>query len=149
MASKAAVAAILDRAATKAGSPPKRTWMDGAGRALPVFGPNERPLTPMNASEFIDFEFPVSTSEQITVGAPGANVYREEGVFRMLIAARRNTGTDQALTWADELAALYRGKDFGGVRTYAPNPPTMDDSNDNGGYFIVSVAVPYERDILG
>lgn len=143
------VAHVLDRIAPKAGSPPSRTWTDGAGQSLAVFGPNERTGRPANAASFVDVEFPVAVSEQITVGAPGANLYRDSGIFRIIIAAKRNTGTDQALAWAKEFADLFRAKEFDGVRTFAPNPPTMDESNDNGAYFLVIVAVPYDFDFFG
>jgi hypothetical protein len=136
MASRAVVAAIKARV--------EANWT-----TLPLFGPNQRMGRPADASSFVDMEFPVSNSEQITVGAPGANVHREEGVFRLLIAAKRNTGVDQVLTWADELSALFRAKTFAGMQTFSPSPPTLDESNDNGAYFVVAIAVPYEFDIFG
>ena len=117
--------------------------------ACPVFGPNERTDTPDDASAFIDLEFPVAVSGQITIGAPGANLYREDGVFRLIIAAQRGAGVDQGLAWADELAALFRGKEFDGVQTFAPNPPVIDDSNDNGNYFTLSIACQYWHDTFG
>lgn len=114
----------------------------------PVFGPNERSERPDDASSFIDLEFPVAISQQITIGSPGSNTYREEGVFRLIIAAQRGAGADEGLTWAEQLGDLFRAKEFDGIRTFAPNPPVIDDRNDNGGYFLLSVAVPYQRDFL-
>lgn len=137
MASKAVVDAVKARLGT--------TW-----NGMPVFGPNERAGLPKDAAAFIDLEFPVATEEQITIGAPGANVYREAGVFRVIIAAARGSGADEGLIAADQIRALFRAHDFGnGLQTFAPNPPVIDDNNENGNYYMLGVAVPYQLDILG
>ncbi|KQP53542.1 hypothetical protein ASF34_01120 [Methylobacterium sp. Leaf106] len=93
--------------------------------------------------------YPVANGDQLTVGAPGENVYREEGAFRIEINAKRGKGVSDGLQWADEIAAIFRAKEFGGVQTFAPSSPAIDDRNDNGKYFTLSIAVPYTADILG
>ncbi len=62
---------------------------------------------------------------------------------------RRASGTAEGLTWADELAALFRGKEFGGVQTFAPSSPVQDPNNDAGNYYVLSFAIPYQADIRG
>ncbi|HEV7284301.1 MAG TPA: phage tail terminator-like protein, partial [Kaistia sp.] len=70
--------------------------------------------TPADASAFLTVQYPVAMSDQITVGAPGANVFREEGAFRLVLAMPRTMeGRLLALIWTDELAKLFRGKQFG------------------------------------
>ena len=125
------------------------TWSDGAGNSLPVFGVNQQGTPPADGSSYIVIQYPVSNADQSTIGALGANVFREEGAFRIVVNAMRGAGTAQGLGWADQLAALFRGKEFGGVVTLAPSPPAIDDSNDLGSYFALSVVVPYNYDLLG
>jgi len=103
---------------------------------------------PADNSAFIEVQYPVATSDQISMGAPGANVWRDEGAFRILLTIESGSGVTQALAWVDELAALFRGKVFDGVRTFAPTQPVLDDRNDAGGWFTLSFAVPYEHDII-
>lgn len=101
------------------------------------------------SASFLEVQYPVSNEEQITVGAPGANVYREEGAFRLVLMMNRSEAPSTMLQWADELRALYRGKEFDGVQTFAPSPPAINDSNDNGSFYILAIAVPYQFDIIG
>lgn len=106
--------------------------------------------TPDDAGTFIVMQFPVSNSEQISFGSPGSNVYRDEGAFRLVLVCERAPGfLPVALQWIDELAALFRGKTFDGVRTYAPSQPVIDDRNEDGPYYRLSFSVPYEHDTLG
>ncbi|MDV2987009.1 UNVERIFIED_CONTAM: phage tail terminator-like protein [Methylobacteriaceae bacterium AG10] len=115
----------------------------------PVVGINLTGNTPKDGSPFVQVSYPVANGEQLTVGAPGQNVYRETGAFRLVVNARRGRGVADGLAWADELAALFRGKEFGGIQTFAPSSPVIDDRNDEGNYFALSFAVPYQADILG
>ncbi|WP_244472262.1 phage tail terminator-like protein [Methylobacterium sp. Leaf108] len=116
----------------------------------PVRGPNEADgRTPAAGTAFLVHQYPISISNQISIGSPGANVYREEGAIRLVLNVGRSKGAATASLWADELAALFRGRVFDGVRTYAPSSPAIDDRNDEGPYFTLSVTVPYEHDTLG
>ena len=115
----------------------------------PVYGVNKQGETPDNGGPFVQVSYPVANGEQLTVGVPGANSYRETGAFRLEVNARRGKGVADGLAWADELAALFRGREFGGVQTFAPSSPSIDDRNDAGNYFKLSIAIPYQADILG
>lgn len=97
---------------------------------------------------FLAVQYPVANSEQLTFGAPGANFWREEGAIRLVIHVGRQDGAT-GLAWADQLAALFRGKDFDGVQTFAPSSPAIDDRNDDGLYLQLSFAVPYHFDFIG
>ena len=48
-----------------------------------------------------------------------------------------------------EIASLFRGKAFGGVRTWAPSSPVSDDRSDAAGYIRLTFAVPYDFDLMG
>jgi hypothetical protein len=116
---------------------------------LPFVGPNLEGDTPADASQYVLVDYPVANAMQMSVGAPGYNVWREEGVFRLIIHAGRGKGVDDALIYAGQLAALFRGKSFDGVNTDAPSPPITDDRSENGNYFLIAIAIPYEFDLIG
>ncbi len=114
--------------------------------AVPVFGENVEGATPTNGSPFILVQYPFMTSQQISIGAPGSNLWRDEGAFRIVIHVERGKGTKQGRQWADQLADLFRGKDLTVIQTSAPSAPVTDDRNDAGSYWKLSFAVPYRHD---
>lgn len=136
MASKAVVDAIQARLA-------------GGFTAVPIVDTNTVGEPPADASAFLVLEYPFASSEQISAGAPGANVWREEGAARIVLHVPSGLGIDQGLIWLDEIAALFRGKRFDGVRTWGPSPPTEDETNEDGNYYVLSLSVPYEFDLIG
>ncbi|CAH1670757.1 MULTISPECIES: phage tail terminator-like protein [unclassified Chelatococcus] len=115
----------------------------------PVFGINQEATAPDDASPYLAVQYPVANRDQITIGAPGNNVFREEGAFRFVLHTERGAGPAKALAWADELALIFQAKQFGGVTTWAPSPPTLDERNYDGNYCVVSFAVPYFADTRG
>lgn len=117
--------------------------------ACPVVGINIQGRAPKDGSLYVVVQYPVASSDVISTGTPGANVHRETGVIRFVVNAERGDGVSAGLTIADDLASLFRSKVFGGVRTFAPSSPVIDDRNDDGNYFVLSFAVPYEADIFG
>lgn len=119
--------------------------------ACPRVELNAGGAAPGDSTPFLVVEYPVSRSQQISVGAPGQNVWREEGAFRIVVAVPVGTRTRQALIWLDEIAKLYRGQVFDGVTCWAPSSPTPcdEDNNEDGSYFRMSIAVPYWADIIG
>lgn len=104
---------------------------------------------PDDGGPFILLQFPASHEEPISLGAPGANRYREEGGARFVLAAPLGDGVD---AWSARLSALrahFRGKSFDGVTTYGASPPAYDDSNDDGSYWVAAWVVPYRFDLFG
>ncbi|MDB5618466.1 phage tail terminator-like protein [Tardiphaga sp.] len=97
---------------------------------------------------YVTIEYPVSAENQITVGAPGNNVFRESGAFRIVLSFSTGSGLSQPLDWIDQLRALFRGKQFDGVTTWAPSPAAVDNSNYVGGRFLISFSTPYFADIF-
>ncbi len=75
-----------------------------------MIGPKETGDADPAGTAFLAVDYPVANEEQISTATPGANIWREEGVFRLLLHVERNSGLDLLLTWADDLAALFRGK---------------------------------------
>jgi hypothetical protein len=101
-----------------------------------------------DGSAYVTVEYPVAVENQITVGSPGNNVFRESGAFRIKLICPTGTGLSQPLAWIDQLRAIFRGKQFSGVVCYAPSPGVIDNSNYAAGKFIISSSVPYYTDLF-
>lgn len=117
--------------------------------SCPVRGLNLEGDTPADGSAFLAVEYPIASSSQISIGSPGSNVYREIGAIRFVINVQRGDGLDGGSQMAKDLAALFRGKQFSGVNTWAPSSPVLDDRNDIGNYWKLTFAVPYYFDLIG
>lgn len=135
MASKAVMDAIAARLAA--------SWT-----ATPVDTLNSVGDPPADGSPFLTVQYPIASEEQITVGAPGNNVFRESGVIRFVLSIQRGLGVDQGMSMVDMLRVLFRGKQFDGVTTWGASPPVLDDRNDSGNYWTLSLVVPYYFDLF-
>jgi hypothetical protein len=116
--------------------------------ALPIIGAIVKQARE-KGDAFVTVQYPTSSSGQMSIGSPGSNVWRTEGTIRFVITGRKEGGAPEAMAWADEIADLFRGKHFDGVRTEAPSSPTIDNDNDKGMFYGLSFIVPYAHDYLG
>jgi hypothetical protein len=114
----------------------------------PVYEVNVQSESPADGSPYLQIQYPVAFEEQASIGSPGSNRFREEGVIQFEIMTPLGSGTATALTIAAVLRTLFRNQYFEGVRTYVPNTPTFGDSNDVAGTFKAFFSVPYDFDIL-
>lgn len=115
----------------------------------PVYVTNDEGDTPGDGSVFVQIQFPTGSTQQFDVAG---TQYVEEGTIRVIVNMPSGAGTEKAYKMADMLAKIFRGKKFEGVQTYAPSPPIVDDRNDQGMYFPLAFAVPYDfkfRDMSG
>lgn len=103
---------------------------------------------PGDGTAYVTIEYPVATENQITIGSPGNNVFRETGVFRIVLNAPSGQAIGQAVDWIDQIRAIFRSKQFGNVTTFAPSPGIVNNSNYQGGRFVMSCAVPYQFDLF-
>lgn len=94
---------------------------------------------------FVTLEFPGGTAEQVTVGAPGNNVFREYGGFMIHVQVPMGSGATLARQYADTIAAIFRAQTFDGVRCWAPYPPQEDTASD-GAWYGVSFFTPFQWD---
>lgn len=115
----------------------------------PIIGPNSTATPPSDGSPFLIYEFPVAREDQISLGAPGARVFREEGAVRLVLLAPIGVGLDPYQGWMDALRASFRGVKFSGVNTWAPGPPIINEESSRGSYFEISTAIPFYIDVLG
>lgn len=131
MASAAVIAAVKAR-------------QEAGWTTAPFLYPNESYPLSDNPSTFVAVEFPVAASDQASLGAPGANKFRDLGTIRFTINTPVNIKTDLAIQYAGELANLFRAKVFDGVITYAPSPPVYLGAEGN--YAAWSISIPYKYD---
>jgi hypothetical protein len=113
----------------------------------PVRHPNADFQPPADGSAFVAIQYPLASEAQTTFGAPGNNVFREEGVIRFVVNIPRGADIEVAASIAEQLRALFRSARFDGVRCYAPTSLVFNDGNDEGNYSRASIAVPYDFDI--
>jgi hypothetical protein len=117
--------------------------------ACPVVDQDTTAQGPGDGSIYLVVQFPVANERQITIGAPGNNLWREEGSLRLVISVRSGDPLDQANTFIDQARAIFRGKQFSGVTTYAPSPAVQADPEFVGGTRVeLSSSVPYQSDFL-
>ena len=116
-----------------------------AWTATPIQTDNVLEDLPEPPMAFVALEFPGGAAEQITIGAPGANLFREDGAFMVHVFVPVGTGAAAARSQADQIAAIFRAQSFDGVRCWAPFPPHESPRSD-GNYWGVSFGVPYQWD---
>lgn len=112
-----------------------------ACRIVPV---NTKPGDDRSLSAFVVLQFPFSSSAPATVGAPGGQWWMEEGAFRFVLSVPKGDGLGLGPEWAEQIAQLFRGEEFGDVVCFAPGSPVVDDGNETDAFFRLSFAVPYE-----
>jgi hypothetical protein len=105
----------------------------------PVVGVNGVTDPPKDENAFLVIQYPVVNGEKPVLGGK----YFEEGAARLVLNVKSGIGLAEGLTRADTLAALFRSQKFSGVETFAPSAPIVNDSNDDGNWFELSVIVPY------
>lgn len=116
--------------------------------ATAIVPPDEVASGPADGSAYVTLEYPVAKEDQITIGSPGNNVFRETGVARIVLNSPSGQGVSQAADWIDQLRAIFRSKQFAGVTTFAPSPGIENKSNYQAGRFVMSAAVPYYFDLF-
>lgn len=118
--------------------------------ATPVTARNDRAAdTPLDASAFLSVQFPLSDAGQVSVGSPGAQLFRESGAIRFVLTIPRGDGDTYWRTQLEALLAHFRATKFAGVQTFAPTNPTDDDRGGEGNFYLLTAVVPYTADTLG
>jgi hypothetical protein len=140
MASKAVMDAVAAELASAWGA---------IAASIRIIPPNDVAAVPADGSAFLAYEFPLASEDQITIGAPGDNVFRETGAFRIVLCAPIGSGVDPWAGYVDALRAAFRARQFSGVNCWAPSPPAIDNQSDRGAYFEFSFAIPYYFDLAG
>ncbi len=98
------------------------------------------------SASFLTVQYPVANTTRLSVGD---RLYREEGGIRLVLQMNRQEDPVLMMKWADDLADLFRDQTFDGVRCLQPTSPFIDDSNDEGNFYALSIVVPYTHDYQG
>lgn len=119
-----------------------------AGFATPVVEMNRAFEGTPDGSAYVQVQYPIGIETQRTIGAPGSNIFEEEGAVRFVIVGPVNEGIGPVMAIAESLRTLFRNHRNGAVRFYEPQPATFDDDSDKAGAFVASVAVAYDFDLI-
>lgn len=154
MASAAVMAAVESKLATVW---PTLCTNAGLTSAPPIIPPNEGSGAPADGSGFLAVEYPVANEQMMSVGAPGANIWREDGGFLLTLVAPIGGGLRNSATpWAalmDALRAAFRGSTItvgsGFMTVFEASPPAFKEDSERGAYCELSSAITYWFDVVG
>lgn len=99
---------------------------------------------PDDAEAFLVVQYPVVNGVRPLLG----RVFWEEGSIRLVLNVKRGMGEDQAFTWLDQLALIFRAVKFDGVETFEPDGAPTDDTIEDGNWVGYSIAVPYRFEFV-
>ena len=105
---------------------------------------------PDASTGYFDLEFPGSSENQDTFGAPGSNEFKEEGQITLRVVAPLSRDRDTAETYASQLRKAYRGRRIAFTQ-YGPNRfirinavGAMGNGHTEGGMWAESIALAYQ-----
>ena len=114
----------------------------------PIYTLNVDTKVPADNSPFLEVTFLVANETQSSFGAPGSNVYREEGGFRCILNVPVGRRLDTFLGWVDDLRAALRGHVSGTLVLWEAAPAVQGERTEDGAYYQISFAVPYRYDLF-
>ncbi|WP_295135708.1 hypothetical protein [uncultured Reyranella sp.] len=100
------------------------------------------------ASGWFEIEFPGGTEQQVTFGAPGANLHREQGQVTIRAVTRLRAGKtirDLAETYMAQVRTGFRMRRFtaGGLDIQVTSTGAMGGGEDEAGQWAESLALAY------
>jgi hypothetical protein len=110
----------------------------------PIHSENTMSSTPGDGSPFLVVQFPFARSTWATIDGPDGSDFEEEGAVRFILFVERGAGAQQGRQWLEKVASIFRGAVFDNVQCFAPDSPVADDRNEDGVYYALSMACPYE-----
>ncbi len=87
-------------------------------------------------------------ANQVSMGDPGNNFYRHNGILTLMIFTPLNQGDAEALQIADEVAAIFRGWQDLTSKVFFRTPPFVRRIGSEGKWYQANVLCPFERDSL-
>ncbi len=122
---------------------------------LPVYWQNENNILPATATPFA-FALFTAFGQNIASygGGRGANRWRTDGDLEIFVFVPVGNGLPQALDYAEQMAAIFRGQRFDGVSCdsaavdpHAAVPSSLPDASGN--YYAASAVVSFYFDQIG
>lgn len=90
--------------------------------------------------EFLEPQYLVSRTKRLPINE---RLYEEEGYVRFILGCERGVGVTTPLSYAQTLVDLFSDKTIGGVEFKPATSPALDETNDDGPWFVLTVLVPY------
>ncbi len=86
------------------------------------------------------------TDEQMSIGAPGNNLFRRRGTIVVHLFVPRGSGDGTALGYAVGAGDIFRAQTFGGLTCEGASIGGGETADDNGLYWRRSVSIPFWED---
>ena len=97
---------------------------------------------------WVALDFLAGTEDIASIGDPGQNLYRESGTVQIHVFVPSGTGDTLAVTYADQIRAVFRGQSWDGVQVQGVDPPQTGDGSEDGSWFRASIAFDYDFDFV-
>lgn len=126
-----------------------RTRLDDNWSATPIAWPNKPDVKPNPKAPWIRLTILPAFADFVGMAAVGNRRFRDEGIAIITVFVPEGEGDGQALTLAEAAAAIFRGVVADGVHyvgTIGETPQVRPGFNDNAGWFLVPVHVPWFAD---
>lgn len=105
------------------------------------------PYNPNPATPFVALVFDHAESNQISIGAPGNNLYRYYGTASFYIYTPKNKGRKATLSICATLEEIFRSQAFGGVLCFTPRLHNIrGDADSEGNFYGAALYVPFQFD---
>jgi len=101
---------------------------------------------------FLALQYSPALENQASIGAPSKNLYRESGVAFLHFCCDISVTPSTILALAEEVRAIFRGKQFDRIRCYDVDPPVLGDGAailSFGNWYGCVIAIDYEFDVQG
>lgn len=128
-----------------------KTRLAQSWTATPFLGDGTLPdnlAEPPSSDAFLVVQYPVTDGSKPVLHGR----YFDEGAARLVLNVRRYVSLNQALSWADTLAGLFRefkSSDVPGFETFVPSSPIINDAIDDANWIEYAVIVPYRFQFSG
>lgn len=96
------------------------------------------------ATAWVEFNVINGEASQVSVGAPGENVFRHPGIVSLMIYVPPLLGEDEALRLADVATAIFRG--VTSIVDLRFGAPSINKMGVVANYIQCAVSVPFNRD---
>jgi len=98
---------------------------------------------PVVGTPFVRFSMIPGESVQVSMAGAGNRGWRHTGIVIVQVFRPCYEGEKTALTWAENVAAIFRGKTISGIVLKAP---TVETIGNQGDWHQVNVTIPFTFD---
>ncbi len=95
-----------------------------------------------NEDSFVDFTILFGEARRMNIGISYRN-HRCEGIININIYVKKGEGTRTALSYADDIAGIFRDKLFSGILCKSPSIKRLGEELQ---WFVYNVSVPFQAD---